>query len=399
MAPLAARTRTSARVAEDDLGIIARGLLVVDDGLIAAVGTQAECKEVLSRVRARAADGFEEIDAGGSLVLPGFIDAHTHALFAGERIADFEALARGDTPKLGIAYTVEQTRRCDAAQLVDIGARHLELMASHGTTTAEIKSGYALTADGEARLLQAMQTLDARTGLPHVVATFCGAHALPPEFASYDAFVDELCGNILPQVAKLGIAKFADAFCETNYFSPEQCRRFLQACAAAGMKLRLHADELSPSGGARLAAELRCASADHLNFIDDADIALLAESGVTAVLCPATTDYLDLGRWAPARALIENGVPVALATDFNPGTSPCCSLQTVAHLARRHLHMTLAETVAAVTTHAARSLGIETTGALIPGFRADAVMLDIADIRAFGYYFGANLVKMLAFGV
>jgi len=399
LAPLARRTTAFARVADEDLGVVRGGALIVERGRIVASGSRAQCEAARCAVAARAGEQFEEIDAGGRALLPGLIDAHTHALFAGDRIADFEALAAGETPPLGIRYTVEQTRKCDLDGLIALGARHLQLLLAHGTTTAEIKSGYALTADGEALMLRAMAGLDAREDLPHVVATFCGAHGLPPEFHDYDAFADELCNRILPRVADLHIAKFADAFCETNYFTPAQSRRFLQACAKRGMRLRLHADELSASGGAALAAELRCASADHLNFIGEDGARRLAAAGTIAVLCPATTEYLDLERWAPARMLIDGGVPVALATDFNPGTSPCCSLQTVAHLARRRLGMSAAETIAGVTIQAARSLGLDgEAGALLPGYRADLALFEFSDPRLFGYYFGTNVLQSVALG-
>jgi len=324
--------------------------------------------------------------------MPGFVDAHTHALFAGDRVADFEALARGEPPSLGIGFTVAQTRKLDEAALVALGRRKLAAMLAHGTTTAEVKTGYALTADGEVRLLRALAKLDALDDTPHVVATFCGAHALPPEFESYDAFVDELIARILPGVADTKIARFADAFCERGFFSPEQSQRFLAACAARGLQLRIHADELSHSGGAVVAAQLRCASADHLNYIASAEIPALRDAGTTAVLCPETAQYMDLP-FAPARALIDNGVPVALATDFNPGTCPCFSLQEVAHLARRRMRMNVAETIAGVTVFAARSLdaaGI--AGCIATGRPADLVQLETKDYREFGYYFGVNLV-------
>jgi imidazolonepropionase len=246
-------------------------------------------------------------------------------------------------------------------------------------------------------MLQAMRTLDERADMPHVVATFCGAHALPPEYQTYDAFVDALCEQFVPRVARSGLAAFADAFCERGYFTVEQSERFLSACADAGMRLRIHADELASSGGAMLAAKLRCASADHLNYVDALGINALAESKTTAVLCPATTEYLGLDRYAPARELIAAGVPVALATDFNPGTSPCPSLQVVAHLARRRLNMTAPETIAGITLRAAASLGVR-AGVLEAGSPADLVLLQTVDYREFGYYYGANLVSAVALG-
>jgi imidazolonepropionase len=397
LAQLSARAGGAAT--EGDLGIIPKAAIVARAGRIAAFGSHADCRVALAEARRNGPPDFVEYDAGGSLVLPGLIDAHTHALFAGDRVADFEAIAAGEKPTLGIRYTVEQTRRCSEGELVEVGKRRLALMADHGTTTAEVKSGYALTAPGESTMLRAMRVLDAQAGLPHVVATFCGAHALPPEFDDYEAFVDELCATILPAVAELGIARYADAFCEVGHFSVAQSRRFLQACAARGMRLRLHADELQHSGGSILAAELRCASADHLNFADAGDVARLAGAHCAAVLCPATTEYLGLPRYAPARDLIDAGVPVSLATDFNPGTSTCFSLQTVAHLARRRLHMTAPETVAALTVNPALSLGVAAeAGSIELGKRADLVVLASSDYREFGYYYGVNLVTLVTIG-
>lgn len=380
MRPLRRSGSARAKIDEADLGIVEDATIVVEGGRIRSIATHAAPPK-----------GMEVIDLASRVVMPGLIDAHTHALYAGDRIEDFESIAAGRKPRLGIRYTVEQTRACTLDQLVSIGAQRLGLMAAHGTTTAEVKSGYALTASGEVNLLKAMARLDAMPGMPRVIPTFCGAHALPPEFDTYETFVDELCDHILPVVAAEKIARFADAFCENGYFTTAQSERFLRACADKGMRLRIHADELAASGGTALAAKLRCASADHLNFADAAGIAALASSGVVAVACPATTEYLGLERFAPARDLIAAGVPVALATDFNPGTSPCPSLQTVAHLARRNLRMSGPEVIAGVTVQAARSLAFD-GGFLDEGAAADLVVLETRDHREFGYYFGANLV-------
>jgi imidazolonepropionase len=394
-----AAPRGQSAFGEADLGIIANAAVVARNGRIVAVGTKTECGPALAEARRAGRAEFVEYDVRGNLVLPGLIDAHTHALFAGDRVADFEAIAAGEKPSLGIRHTVQETRKCSADELVAVGRRRLSLMAEHGTTTAEVKTGYALTAAGESAMLRAMQTLDAQPGVPSIVATFCGAHALPPEFDDYDAFVDELCATILPAVAVLGIAKYADAFCEEGFFSVAQSRRFLQACAAHGMRLRIHADELHHSGGSALAAELRCASADHLNFADHRDVDLLARAQCVAVLCPATTEYLGLERYAPARDLIDAGVPVALGTDFNPGTSTCFSLQTVAHLARRRLRMTAPEALASLTVNPALSLGLAgETGSIEVGKRADLLAVATSDYREFGYYYGVNVATLVTIG-
>ncbi len=396
MAPLGARASDDSAVGDDDLGLLEQAVIIVREGRIKAVGPYADRASDVARVEA---EGGPICDVGGKVVVPGLIDAHTHALFAGERLADFEALAAGRSPPLGISYTVRQTRAAAPDALLAVGKRHLEWMRDHGTTTAELKTGYALDAAGEVRMLAAMAELDAMTPLPHIVATFCGAHALPPEFADHEDFVDELCDRILPAVIETKIAKFADAFCELGFFSVDQSRRFLEACAALGLGLRVHADELSPAGGALLAAKLRCSSADHLNFVDAEGAAALARARVVGILCPTTVDYLNLPRWPPARMLIDGGVRVALATDFNPGTSPCFSLQRAAHLARRKLGMSIAETLAAVTVWPAASLGlVGQAGCLAPGCKADMAILKIDDHREFGYYDGGNLVAQTLIG-
>lgn len=392
LAPLASAAGAQSQIVADDLGIIERGTLLVENGVITAVGVHQDCAAAIAHARSRFSS-FEEHDVGGSVVMPGFVDAHTHALFAGNRIGDFEDLAAGRKPALGMAYTIEQTRAAGEAKLVEIGARHLALMRDHGTTTAEVKSGYELNADGELLLLSVMARLGARPDLPRIVPTFCGAHALAPEFDDYDAFVDELCDRILPRIADQGIAWFADAFCETGFFTPQQSERFLRACAARGLRLRIHADELTLSGGAELAAKLRTTSVDHLNFVDKEGIGAVAAAGCIAVLCPGTVEYMALLRYAPARKLIEAGVPIALASDFNPGTCPCFSLQTVAYLARRRMGMTAHETIVAITLNAAYSLGLAgEIGSLTSGKRADLVVLATDDYRELGYFFGTNLV-------
>jgi imidazolonepropionase len=381
-----------------DLGLIDDGTLLVEHGVITAVGTHAQCRAAVDHARSRYST-FEERDVQGNVVMPGFVDAHTHALFAGNRVADFEDVAAGRAPALGMRYTIAQTRAASHARLREIGQHHLALMLAHGTTTAEVKSGYALTQAGELTMLAVIAELGERADLPRVVPTFCGAHALPPEFPDADDFVTELCDRFLPEVAQQRIAWFADAFCEKGFFTPEQSQRFLRASAGVGLRPRIHADELSRSGGAVVAGRLRAASADHLNFIDDTDIAALAGGGCVAVLCPGTVEYLGLSRYAPARSLIDAGVPVALATDYNPGTCPCFSLQTIAYLARRHMRLEVHEVIAAITINAAYSLGLGgEIGSLTAGKRADLVVLQSGDFRELGYSFGTNLVAMATVG-
>jgi len=398
LAPLANAAGPQTHITATDLGVVERGTVLVEHGVLTAVGTAAQCEAAVAHARSRFAN-FEARDVGGRVVLPGFVDAHTHALFAGNRVADFEDLAARRQPALGMRYTIEQTRAAGRGALLDIGARHLTQMLRHGTTTAEIKSGYTLTAHGELDLLAIIAELGALPELPRTVPTFCGAHALPPEFNNYDSFVEELCDRMLPRIAEQGIAWFGDAFCEKGFFSQQQSERFLRACASLGLRLRIHADEMSHSGGAAVAARLRTASADHLNFIDDADVAALAGGGSVAVLCPGTVDYLGLARYAPARKLIDAGVPVALATDYNPGTCPCFSLQMIVYLARRHMGLAVHEAIAGVTLNAAYSLGLAgEIGSLTTGKRADLVVLESSDYHELGYSFGTNLVASATVG-
>jgi len=398
LAPLANAAGPQAQITASDLGVVERGTILVEHGVLTAVGTGIQCEAAVAHARSRFAN-FGARDMGERVVMPGFVDAHTHALFAGNRVADFEDLAAHRQPALGMRYTIEQTRAAGSEALVVIGARRLAQMLRHGTTTVEVKSGYALTTQGELDLLAIIAELGALPELPRTVPTFCGAHALPPEFSDYDAFVNELCDRMLPRVAEQGIAWFGDAFCEKGFFSPQQSDRFLRACASRGLRLRIHADEMSHSGGALVAARLRTASADHLNFIDDADVAALAGGGSVAVLCPGTVDYLGLARYAPARKLIDAGVPVALATDYNPGTCPCFSLQMIVYLARRHLGLAVHEAIAGVTLNAAYSLGLAgEIGTLTTGKRADVVVLDTSDYQELGYSFGTNLVASATVG-
>ncbi len=398
LGPLANAAGPQAHITAADLGVIEQGTVLVEHGVLTAIGTGAKCERAVAHARSRFAN-FEARDVGGRVVMPGFVDAHTHALFAGNRVADFEDLAAQRQPALGMRHTIEETRAAGRDALLDAGTRHLSQMLRHGTTTAEVKSGYALTAQGELDLLAVTAELGSRPDLPRTVPTFCGAHALPPEFSDYDSFVDELCERILPRVAEQGVAWFGDAFCEKGFFSPQQSERFLRACASRGLRLRIHADEMSHSGGAVVAARLRTASADHLNFIDDDDVAALAGGGSVAMLCPGTVDYLGLARYAPARKLIDAGVPIALATDYNPGTCPCFSLQMIVYLARRHMGLAVHEAIAGVTLNAAYSLGLAgEIGSLTTGKRADLVVLETSDYRELGYSFGTNLVASATVG-
>jgi imidazolonepropionase len=336
------------------------------------------------------------------------VDPHTHLLFAGTREDELvlrqrgagylEILAAGG----GILSTVAATRAASAAELMEHGRRWLAEMLSHGTTTIEAKSGYGLDLPTELRLLDVAFRLG-EEGPIDVLPTWLGAHAVPPEYRSRpegtEAYVRHLLDEQLPGVAAQGRARFADVFCETGVFTADQSRRILEAAARFGLQSRLHADELAPSGGAELAAELGALSADHLAAPSTEGIEALAratvlERPVVAVLLPATTWFLMHDDFAPARTLIERGVPVALATDFNPGTSPTASLPLVMTVACLELKMTPSEALAAVTVNAAHALGIgDEVGSLEAGRAADVAIWRVPTHRQLPYWPAADLVQ------
>lgn len=375
------------------LGCVDGGALVVDGGRVVAVGRE---RDVVAGLAGR---DVEEVDLRDCVIVPGFVDAHAHPLFAGNREADFAARLRGEAPPLGMLYTVQQTRaalRDDREGFVRGVAARLRLMCSHGTTTLEVKTGYSLEAQGELALLDAIAELNAIDGVPRLVATFLGAHAVPAGFADDEAFVSYLVAEAVP-FAKAHGAVYADAFCEPGFFSVEQTKRYLKACRDAGLRLRVHCDEMAFGGAAEMAAALGVDAVDHCNYIRDEDVSAIARSGAVTVACPATTAYLDLPQRVPARALLEAGGSVALASDYNPGTSPCFNLQTVAYFGRSLLGLSAAEALYGVTRAAAQSLRVG-AGALRVGGVADFVALSIASPEEFGWQFGGNLAACVSKG-
>ncbi len=367
------------------LGAIDDGALLVRDGRIAALGRE---EDVVLDLRG----GEREIDLRDCVVVPGLVDAHSHPLFAGDREADFAARLRGLKPPLGMAYTIERTRDAllapEAFYESTVRAR-LETMLAHGTTTLETKTGYALHKPGESALLDLIAAHRDDAGVPRLVATFLGAHALPPEFAREIPFVDYLIDQCLPAAKSHG-AVYADAFCEPGWFSPEQTQRYLQAARSMGMRLRVHCDEMAYGGAAKMACELGVDAIDHANFITEEDVRAIARRDVVTVACPATIAYLDLERAAPVRDLLDLGASVALASDYNPGTSPCFNLQTVAYFGRKIFGLSAAEALYGVTRAAARSLRVA-AGSLRAGGDADFVALRLESPHEFGWQFGGNL--------
>lgn len=377
------------------------------EGRVAAVGPRSAVERVLE------AEGyplgrFARLDAAGGTVTPGLVDPHTHLLFAGsregemllrQRGADYlEILAAGG----GILSTVAATRAATSDALLAHGRRWLDEMLGHGVTTVEAKSGYGLDLETEIRLIEVAHRLGAE-GPVEIVPTYLGAHAVPPEFRSRpdgtEAYVRSVIEEQLPGVAAHGRARFCDVFCEEGVFSADQSRRILEAAAGYGLAPRLHADELAPSGGAELAADLGAVSADHLATPSAAGIDALARAAadgkpVVATLLPATTWFLMKDHGAPARTFVERGIPVALGTDFNPGTSPTASLPLAMTAACIELGMTPDETLSAVTINAARAVGLEDEiGSLEPGKVADLVIWRVPTSTQIPYWPAASLVQ------
>ncbi|MCG8403462.1 MAG: imidazolonepropionase [Firmicutes bacterium] len=380
-----------------EIGIINDGAVAARDGIIVAVGPGPQVEE-----RVELGDSSVVVDTGGKVVLPGLVDPHTHVVFAGSREYELEMkiaglnyleiLARGG----GILDTVRATRAAGFDELVAAGHKYLDQMLAQGTTTAEVKSGYGLTTRDEIKMLAAARELNSRHPVD-LVPTFLGAHAIPPEYKDRpEDFVRLVIEEMLPAVAAEGLARFCDVFCEAGVFSVEQSRRILVEAGRLGLQSKLHADEIVSLGGAELAAELGAASADHLMAVSPAGIGRLAESDTVGVILPATTFCLMGGRYAPAREMIEKGVAVALASDFNPGSSPVNSMPIVMGIACRQLKMMPAEVVAAVTINAAHAIGrAGAVGSLEVGKKADLVVFNATDYRYLMYRFGTNLASVV----
>lgn len=363
--------------------------MLVVDGRIEALGPERE-------IAARASRDVREIDLRDCAVVPGLVDAHAHPLFAGDREPDFSARTRGEKPSQGMLFTVRRTRealRDHDAFYDEIVRPRLRAMLAHGTTTLETKTGYALTKEGEFALLGLVDAHRGDDDVPDLIATFLGAHALPPEFSSASEYVDYLVAECLPDARAYG-ARYADAFCEPGFFSPSETARYLEAAKASGLRLRVHCDEMADGGAAAMAARSGVDAVDHCNFVDAAALAAIVESGAVLVACPATVEFLGLERHAPVREALELGGVVALGSDFNPGTSPCFNLQTVAYYGRKLFGLSAAEALYAVTVAAARSLRAG-AGALRVGGRADFVALQLDDLREFGWYFGGNMARLV----
>ena len=377
-----------------NLGMISGGSVAAYQGRIVAIGKAHEVREKIQLTQ-----DAEVIDAKGKVVLPGLVDSHTHLVFAGSREKEFIQRAEGKTyleilaSGGGILSTVKATRDASHSQLLEIGLKNLDIMLCHGTTTVEAKSGYGLSVEEELKILRVIKDLD-RLHPVDVVSTFMGAHAVPREYAGdTEDYVRHVIEEQLPAVKEEGLAEFCDVFCEEGVFSVEQSRRILEAGLALGLLPKIHADEMGATGGAELAAEISAVSAEHLLYSSEEGIHKMAEAGVIAILLPATSFTLGFGRYADARAFMRAGCPVALATDFNPGTSPTLSMQFVMNVAALGMKLHPAEILCAATINAAYGLNRgDSIGSLEVGKLADMVVANVGTYLGIPYKPGTNIV-------
>lgn len=364
--------------------------IVANDGII---------KEITEGGKIPEGPFDREIDAEGKLVTPGLVDGHTHLVFGGYRQNEIPMKLAGvgylDILKAGggIFDTVRQTREASFEALYEKSTAFLDEMLRMGVTTCEVKSGYGLEKESELKMLKVIKALGEKHAMD-VVPTFMGAHAIPPEFDGRgDEYIDMLCNEAIPEVRKLGLAEFCDIFCDDSIFTAEQSRRYLEAARNVGLGLKIHADEMENIGGAKLAGELEAMSAGDLIAADEEGMKAMAKSGTTAMLLPATSFYLDK-RYAPARTMIETGIPIAIASDFNPGSCPSLNLQFAINLGYLRYKMTPEEILTAVTINPACAIDRgDTVGTLEVGKRADLVIWNAPDFEMLCYRFGSNLAE------
>ncbi|EQB62754.1 MAG: hypothetical protein RBG1_1C00001G0333 [candidate division Zixibacteria bacterium RBG-1] len=377
---------------QSDLGIIENGAVLISGDKILEVGKTKSLKKKIPRKT-------KVINAQNRVVTPGLVDSHTHLVFAGNRADEFEQRILGKTYQEiaqmggGINSTVTQTRKASPKELFNLGMERLNRMLSLGTTTVEAKSGYGLSTESELKILEVIKSLRRKHTID-IVPTFLGAHAIPEEFKIYRRdYIRILTEEMLPQVAKRKLAEFCDVFCENGYFTVEECKKILETGKSFGLKPKVHADELGNTGGSQVAAEVGAFSADHLVYAIDDDIEKMKKAGVIAVLLPSTSFFLN-SRYAPARKMIENGLSVALATDFNPGTSMTESMPMVMSLGCLNLKMSPSEVIVASTINSAYAINRgEQIGSLEPGKKADLVIWEVASFKEIPYHYGVNLVQ------
>ena len=377
-----------------DIGIVDNASVLIEDGVFTWVGKTSGFKEKLK-------SDADTLDASSYVALPGFVDAHTHLVFAGSRENEFAMRAEGKTYQQiseqggGILNTVKATRAATKKELKKFASKRLDAMMQHGTTTVEVKSGYGLDENSEMKILEAVNELGDEHPMS-IVPTFLGAHAIPPEFKGKpDDYVQRICERMLPYISKKKLARFCDVFCDKGYFTVEQTRRILEKARSFGFDLKIHADELANIGASGLAADLQAVSADHLENITIDEMRRLKKAGVVAVLLPGVSFFLNHPH-ANARALIDAGVPVAIASDFNPGSCMSFSMPLMMTIACTHMKMTPEEAITAATLNAAAALTLsDKVGSIEAGKQADIVLYEIPNYQYLAYHFGVNLVSKI----
>ena len=387
------------------LQVISDAALAVHDGTIVWIGPDDDAEPMFYHDTGSPQDGITIVDAQGAVVTPGLVDSHTHLVFAGDRSEEFylrrsgvsyaELLAQGR----GILTTVNATRQASTDRLMELARARLDIVRAYGTTTVEVKTGYGLdkvTEETCLRIINNLNVLEETSPSLHsqvrVVPTFLGAHTVPPEYQGRrNEYVTLIVEEMLPSF--VGLARFCDVFCEREAFTADECRRILTRAKELGYQLKIHADQLTLSGGARLAAELGAVSADHLDYATDADLDALRDAGVVATLLPGCS-YTLRSPYPQARRFLDHGLRVALATDFNPGTSYCENMQTMIGLAMSSMDMTLEEALSAATINGARALQLEKeVGSLEVGKRCELALWSIKSYQEIGYHFGINLIQ------
>lgn len=390
---LAGPKRPRAGAEMNDLAVIEDGAVCIENGRITAVGTTAS-------LHLSSEQPVEVIDASRMVVAPGFVDPHTHPIFAGTRTDEYEWRAAGLSYQEiaarggGIRSTVERTRATAEEELLEIARQHARWFLQHGTTTIEAKTGYGLNLETELKLLRVIHRLH-QEGPLELIPTLLAAHIVPDEYGDRrDQYLKMILQDLLPIVGRQKLAEYHDVFCEEGAFSEAEARALMARAKEMGLGLRIHANQFTPSGAARLAAEMGAVTADHLEYVDEETITLLRDAGVMAVLLPGAVMHLGLHRYPPAREMIRQGLPIALATDFNPGSSPTPNMQMILSLACTQMNLTPAEALTAATINAAYSLHRgHLIGSLEVGKQADVVLFDCRDYREIPYFYGVNHVN------
>ena len=377
-----------------DVGVLENASVLIENGFISWIGNASDFSNTLE-------PDADTIDGSSYVALPGFVDSHTHAVFGGSRENEFALRAAGKSYQEiaaqggGILSSVNATRAATKKELKKAGSKRLDAMMRQGTTAVEIKSGYALSEDGEIKILEAITEL-ADEHFMTIRSTFLGAHAIPPEFRDRRSeYIDLLCNRMMPHIAKRKLAQCCDVFCEVGYFSLDESRRILEQAKTLGLGLKLHSDEFNSIGGTQLATELGALSVDHLEHISDEAIAGLRKGNTVAVLLPGVSFFLR-NPYAPARKLIDAGVPVAIASDFNPGSCMSFSMPLMMTIACTQMSMTPEEAITATTLNGAAAMGIsDQVGSIEIGKRADIILYDIPNYRYLAYHFGTNLAAKI----